>query len=57
MTKDDEVNTERLIGAMSLSNLAERLKAEAIMIGPSIPLDGKNDTPKPDKASAEQTEQ
>lgn len=55
MAKEDEESFERLQNGMSISNLADRLKAQ-IMVGPSNPLNQEsNNSPqgKPDEPQKE----
>jgi len=44
MSKEEEKGTERLTNAMSLSNLAERLKAQ-MMTGTPMSLNSENNAP------------
>lgn len=57
MARDTELDTERLTSSMSLSNLAERLKAQAVMVGPAISLNGDCNTPAPEQSVNAQPKQ
>jgi hypothetical protein len=48
MSEEDERDTERLTNAMSLNNLADRLKAQ-MMTGRPISLNTENNAPAPVK--------
>lgn len=56
MAKEDEEDRKCMTGTMSLSNLADKLKAQ-IMMGPAIPLNPESKTPIPEKSAEEPPKQ
>lgn len=52
MSEENKISTERLTNAMSLSNLADRLKAQMIT-GPSLPLNQESNDQALDKPANE----
>lgn len=56
MAKEDEYDLERLVGGMSLKNLADNVNGEVIK-GPTISLNPEIKTPSFEKPADRQSEQ
>lgn len=57
MEKEDEGGLERLVGGMSLKNLAVNVSGDKIMKGPSLPLNAESKSPTLEKPADEKPEQ